>query len=164
MTGLSARFPYSQADVVRATGASMPQVKKLATRLLRKKGRGTGNHLGFNFEDTLRIAVARELLRVGVDVSSIHSLFAAIETPKKRSAHRWSWLRTEDAYRNGAALVLFHASGAVCLTTAVDAVALLKSTQTVTVIDVGAIILELERQTGEQYTEKPSAPSDPAAA
>jgi hypothetical protein len=165
-------YPYSQGDVVRVTGASMPQVKKLATQLLRKKGRGSGKPLGFNFDDTLRIAVARELLRVGVDVSSMHSLFAAIESPRGPSAHRWAWLRTEESRRLGACIVLVlpprHAlatAGHVHLTTTVDAAAWLQSKHTVIVIDVGATIRQLEEQTGEQYTASAPAPSDepPAA-
>ena len=165
MTGLNQRFPYSQSDVVRVTGASMPQVKKLAKRLLRKKGSGSGKHLGFDFEDTLRIAVARDLLRVGVNVSSMHSLFAAIETPRAGSGHPWAWLRTEDARRQGAALVLVLAprnalaqTGAVYLTTTAEAVAWLHSKQSVIVLDVGATIAELEQQTGERY-DHPETPT-----
>jgi hypothetical protein len=160
MTGLSVRYPYSQSDVVRVTGASMPQVKKLAKRLLRKKGQGRGNHLGFNFDDTLRIAVARELLRVGVDVSAIHSLFAGIEHPTLPTARPWAWLRTAEARQLGSALVLILAprnalanTGGVMLTTAAAAVAFLQAKQTVIVIDVGAIIAELEQQTGARYDD-----------
>lgn len=166
MTGLSARFRFSQGDVVRMTGASAPQVKKLTTKLLRKKGRGSGKHLGFNFDDTLRIAVARELLRVGVDVASMHELFAAIETPRIASAHRWAWLRSEESRRTGAAIVLLlaprHApahTGGVYLTTAAEAAALLQSKQTVIVIDVGTIILQLETASGERYLEPAAAES-----
>ena len=147
MTGLSARFPYSQSDVVRVTGASMPQVKKLGKRLLRKKGHGTGKHLGFNMDDNVRIGTALQLHEVGVDVATMHELFAAIERPSIPSARKWAWLRSEEAYRLGAAIVLVHAprnaparTGGVYLTTAVEAKALLEGKQLVTVIDVGAIV------------------------
>lgn len=165
MTGLSLQFPYSQSDVVRVTGASMPQVKKLAKRLLRKKGHGTGKHLGFSLDDAVRIATARALLVVGVDVATMHELFRAIERPSIASARKWTWLRSEEAFRFGAAIVLLHAprnapqrTGGVHLTTAHEAVELLQGKQLVTVIDIGAIIREIEAKTGESYMAKPSAP------
>jgi hypothetical protein len=140
------------------TGASHPQVKKLGVAMLKKKARGTGNHLGFSADDALRIMVSRELLRVGVQVGSLRSLFASLETPSVPNAKRWAWLRTEDCRRQGAALVLVqpHALaptgvGAVGLTTAAQAVEWLQSKRTVVVIDVGACIKQIEEHTGQSY-------------
>ncbi len=78
----------------------MPQVKKLAKKFLRKRASGTGNYLGFSLDGALRIAVARELLRVGVQVASLHSLFASIEKD-------WPKLRSPRVHSEGATLVLF---------------------------------------------------------
>lgn len=153
--------PYTRSDVARMTGASPPQVKKLATGLLKKKAPGTGNYLGFTFDDALRIAVARELLSVGVQLPSIKSLFAALDAPHAARGKTWPWLKTAEARYTGAALVLLlahpllpDATGAVYLTTARDAVDQLaqRPARTVIVIDVNALIGQLEQHSGQAYS------------
>lgn len=151
-------YPYSRSDVVRMTGASNPQVKILGTEVLKKQAQGTGNHLGYNDDDALRVMVSRELLRIGIQVSSIHSLFQSLETPALPTAKAWDWLKTEEARTQGAALVVIqpHAlaaarTGAVYLTTAQEAIAWLQSKRTVIVIDVGGFIDDLEQHTGKRY-------------
>lgn len=142
---------YSWADAVRLTGASASQVTQLA-RQVTKRGVGAA----MDFDDLVRLAVGRELLRVRqVDLSTLHELFAAIDQPGIRGAHRWAWLRTDDARQRGAALVLvLHAgrdTGAVMLATADEAVELAYSDRRVVVVDVSACIAELEQRTGIDY-------------
>jgi hypothetical protein len=152
--------PYTRSQVARITGAPPPLVQKLGTEVLKKRARGTGNHLGFSMEDALRIMVARELMRTGVQVSSLDSLFKRIEDSPAASARRWAWLRNvEERSLLGAAIVLIlpqpHAadSTANCfLTTALEAVEIMKTAKrTVVVVDVGALIVRLEEHTGQRY-------------
>jgi hypothetical protein len=147
----NATAPFTRSAAAVLAELSAPQVKKLGTRLLRKRGRGKGHHLGHSLDDVLRMRLARELLSLGVQIASIHSLFAAIE-PK------WPWLRSPAARTEGAALVLLtgplglnSTTGRAYLTTAAEAVSWLHSKQTVIVIDVNAMIAELEQRTGERY-------------
>src|SRR5262245_38662893 len=100
-------FPFTRQQVSAITGVTPPTVKILGTAFLKKKPHGTGNYLGFSMDDAVRIAVAKELLRVGVQSASLHELFEAIETTKAAAAKRWAWLRTSDARRQGAVLVMF---------------------------------------------------------
>src|SRR5688572_26609184 len=92
-------YPYTRSAVASLTGASESQVRKLGKRLLRKAGRGTGHHVGHDLDDALRIAVAGELLRVGVAVTSLESIFGAIEPD-------WPRLRAPNVHATGACLVL----------------------------------------------------------
>ena len=152
---------YSQGEVAAATGYSAQQIFKLTAAMLRKKGRGKGHHNLYTFDDALRIALAKELRRSGVAVPSLQSLFGALDTPPPSSPSKpWSWLKTAEARTAGATIVLFieHRlggrklpTGVVYLTTAQEAVGWLRSKTTVTVIDVNAVIAELEERTGEQY-------------
>src|SRR5687767_8130780 len=130
---LESPFPYSRSAIASLTGASPSQVRKLGKRLLRKPGRGTGHKVGHDFDDALRIAVARELLRIGVTVASLDSLFTAIEPT-------WPRLRAPNVRAVGACLVLevghLGLNSQTCrahLTTAKEAVARLRSTSTVVV-------------------------------
>ncbi len=148
---LESPFRYTRAAVTTLTGASPTRVARVGRAVLKKRGRGTGNYIGHDFDDLLRIRIARELLDCGVQVASIHGIFAAIEP-------HWAWLRTDEARRDGAALVLITGSlglnsttGRAYLTNGTDAVAWLKSKTTVVVMDVGAMIDELEAKTGERY-------------
>jgi len=92
-------FPYTRTAAASLTGASAAQVRKLSNRLLKKSASGTGNHLGHNLDDVLRITVSKELLRVGVRVASLHSVFASIEAD-------WPRLRVSSVRQTGACLVL----------------------------------------------------------
>ena len=158
-------YPYTRGDVASLTGASVPTIKNLQRgRVLRKRRPGTGNYHGYNFEDALRIAVSKELLRVGLLVSSIASLFDSLEAPPS-TGHPWSWLRTTDARVNGSALVLILGhplgpdpahTGHVYLTTTHEAKAWLDSKRTVIVVDVGVLIAQLEERTGERYEDQPA--------
>jgi DNA-binding transcriptional MerR regulator len=145
-------------------GVGVPTIKNLQKgRVLRKRRAGSGNYHGYNFEDALRISVSKELLRVGLQVSSIQSLFDSLERSPS-SGKPWAWLRTPEPRTAGAALVLVLGhpmgpdpahTGAVYLTTAAEAVTWLKSKRTVIVVDVGALILQLEERTGERYEDQP---------
>ncbi|HXG89316.1 MAG TPA: hypothetical protein VNJ02_13350 [Vicinamibacterales bacterium] len=135
--------------------ASAPVVKKLSRALLNKKGEGTGNYLGYSMDDVVRIRVAKELLKVGVQVASIHGLFESIEKD-------WPRIRRLEAIRDGACLVLIigalgpnrDSGGQVYLTTAHEAREWLRQTKrTVVVIDIGAIVEDIEQKTGRQYRE-----------
>jgi hypothetical protein len=135
-------FPYTRSAAASLTGASASQVRKLGKSLLRKTARGiTGHHVGHDFDDVLRIAVARELLRIGATVASLRSIFAAIEPD-------WPRLRAPNVHATGACLVLevghLGLNSQTCrarLTTAKEAVNRLRSTQTVIVIDIGQILI-----------------------
>jgi hypothetical protein len=138
---------YTNAAVAKLTGASGSQVRKLGQQLLRKPGLGTGHKVPYEFDDMLRIWVGRELLQLGISVTSLASLFAAIEPD-------WPRLRSGAV----ACLVLevgqlgpnSHTSRAY-LTTTKGAVARLRSSQTVVVIDIAEIINQLEARTGTRY-------------
>lgn len=122
-------------------------------RALKKRRKGPGNWNGFDFDDALRIALAKELLRVGLQVASIDSLFQSIEKD-------WPRLRRPESRAEGAALVLVlghplgpdpERVGHGYLTTAYEAKRWLESTNTVIVIDVNAMIAKLEDATGTRY-------------
>src|SRR5262245_7446067 len=99
-------YPYSRGDLASMTGVGVPTIKNLQVgRVLKKRKRGTGHHHGYNCEDALRVSVSKELLRVGLQVRSIQSLFDALESPPS-TGKRWTWLRTPEARTAGAALVL----------------------------------------------------------
>jgi len=145
-------YPYTRSAAAILANLSNPVVKRLGKQLLKKRSRGTGNFVGYNFDDVLRMKVAKELLHVGVNVASIHSLFAAIEKD-------WPRLRQPRTRVVGACLVLFigqlgpnSPTGRAYLTTTQEAVDWLKSKQTVVVIDINALIEDLEQRTGQPYT------------
>jgi hypothetical protein len=155
---------YTRGELAALTGTGVPTLKNLhrgrviGTRGKRRK-QGTGHPNSYAFEDALRVLVSKELLKVGLQVASIQSLFDALETPPS-TGKRWAWLRSGERRRLGAALVLVLGhplgpknplAGSVYLTSAAEAVHWLQSKRTVIVIDIGALILELEERTGEQY-------------
>ena len=127
-------------------------MKRLGQKFLKKKTKGTGHHLGFTFDDVLRMKVAKALMDVGVEIASLHSLFTSIEK-------EWAGLRAARTQIVGACLVLFvgplgpnSKTGRVYLTTTQQAVDWLQQKKhTVVVIDVAAMINELEERTGERY-------------
>jgi hypothetical protein len=104
-------------------------------------------------------------MRVGVQSTSLHSLFKSIEEPPSTipTARPWSWLRHhDDIARRDAALLLLMGSalgrssvGRTYLTTAHEAADWLQNKHRkhvgVVVIDVGARIGQLEQLTGETY-------------
>jgi len=151
---LGGRARYTKSDVVRLTGISKSKFKQLARQVVRVSGRHT-----FTLDDLVRFAVGDALVRLArVQMASIRELFRALEMPTtNRAGHTWSWLRTTDAVYQGSALVIFVPPqgtarvGAVMLTTAAEAKALLQSGREVLVLDIGAIVTEVERQTGESY-------------
>jgi hypothetical protein len=163
--------PYSRGTVSSMTGVGVPTIKNLVrgVRKLKRKHRGTGNWDGFSFDDSLRIGLSKELLRVGVPVATISELFDVIEQPRERVNKGWAWLRTPEARQQGAALVLIlghplgpdpATTGHCYLTTAYEAVAQMSGSKgrTVIVIDVNAIIARLEDATGERYQAQPTEP------
>jgi len=92
-------------------------------------------------------------------VSGIHSLFEAIQQPIAPSAKPWSWLRTADARREGACLVLIlthralsATTGAAYLTT-LDGAKQWLGQRTAIAIDVNSLIRELEERTGRRYDD-----------
>ena len=170
------RYPYTRGEIERITDVGAPTIKNLQRgRVLRKRRRGAGNYVGYDDDDALRIMLSKVFHRVGLEVSGIHALFASLEQPAPHpSAKTWSWLRTREAYDQGAAIVLLraHAStpspttGHAYLTTAADAVWWLQQSQTaqtVIVIDVGALILQLEARTGRPYGQRAADSHPPNA-
>jgi DNA-binding transcriptional MerR regulator len=158
-------YPYSRGDVASMCGVGVPTILNLQRgQVLHKRRRGTGHYHGYNFEDALRISVSKELLRVGLLVTSIQSLFDALDAPAS-AGKPWTWLRTTEARTDGAALVLvlghpmgpdpLH-TGAAYLTTAAEAKGWLMSKRTVIVVDVGSLIFQLEERTGERYGDQPA--------
>ncbi len=148
-------FPFTRGAVSSMTGASVPVIKNLLRGIpaLKKRHRGSGHWSAFDLDDALRVAVARELLRVGVQVAAIASVFAAIERD-------WPRLKTPQARTEGAVLVLVLGhplgsasaqTGHVHLATAIEAKAWALSKRTVILTDVNALIAHLEDVTGLSY-------------
>jgi len=161
---LNESFPYSRTDICNLVAIGLPTLKNFmrGVRVLNKRQRGKATRPAFDLDDALRIALAKELLRVGVNVATISSLFDAIEQPIANRNKGWAWLRSPDSIIEGATLVLvlgpLHSPnrphiGHVFLTTANDAVEnwLKRAKQIVVVIDVGDIINRLETVTGQRY-------------
>jgi hypothetical protein len=145
--------PFTRSEVAVFADTTPAVVKSLAKGFLKKRGQGTGNFLGFSMDDAVRIRVAKELLHVGVQVTAIHSLFQSIEKD-------WPRLRRRETLVTGASLVLIvgplgpnrAGQGQAYLTTAEEGVQWLRqSKRTVVVIDVGEIINDIERKTGQRY-------------
>jgi hypothetical protein len=144
------------------TGVSAPSIKGIVrgVRALKRRAKGTGNWNAFSFDDALRIALAKELLRVGLKVSSVSSLFDAIEEPRAGVNKGWAWLRSPEAVATGAVLVLLPgdpsgpnpATGHAYVTTAADAVRWLRSHRTCVVIDINPLIARLEAATADRVS------------
>jgi DNA-binding transcriptional MerR regulator len=151
-------FPFTRGDVAAVCGVTASTIKNLQHgKVLKKRPRGTGNWNGYDMDDALRIMVAKELIRVGLQVASIHSLFEAIQKPTAPSAKPWSWLRTAEARDQGACLVLLlshralsNSTGAAYITTLVGAAQWL-GRSTAIVIDLNGFIRDLENRTGRSF-------------
>lgn len=151
-------YPYTRGDLACIAGVSVPTIKNLQVgRVLPTRACGTGNWNGFDDEDALRTMLSKELLRVGLQVASIHSLFESIQQPTAPSAKPWSWLDTQEARDQVAVLVLIlghralsSAHGAAYLTTFKGARHWLGQ-RTAIVIDVSSFIRELEERTGRPF-------------
>lgn len=140
------------------TGATASTIKNLQEgKVLKKRAKGTGHWLGYDLEDALRIMLAKELIRVGLQVASIHSLFESIQHPTAPSAKSWAWLKSPEARTEVACLVLILShralsgtTGAAYLTTFEGAKQYLGA-RTAIVIDVSSFIREIEDRTGRRY-------------
>jgi hypothetical protein len=163
-------YPFSRGELCVVAEVPAWVVQNLEDgHILKKPKRGTGHWHRYSPDETLRTMLAKELLRCGLVVSSIHSLFASIEHPIAPSAKPWSWLASEEARTDGACLVLIHrhralsrGAGTAHLTTAAGATQWLGQ-QTAIVIDVNSFIREIEARTGRRYEQTSTAPTkDPA--
>lgn len=158
---LDSPFPYTRGDLAAITGVGVPTIKNLQVgRVLPTRTTGTGNPNGFDDEDVLRAMLAKELLRVGLQVASIHSLFEAVQTPTAPSAKPWSWLDSDDARAHGAALVLILSHRSMSSTTGMAYLTTLKDARrwqgnrgnrTAIVIGVSSFIRELEERSGRPF-------------
>jgi len=158
---LDSLFPYSRSEVATIAGVGVPTIKTLhAGKVLPKRARGTGNWRSYSAEDMLRTMLAKELLRVGLNVASIHSLFESIQAPTTPNAKPWAWLRSREARDAVACLVLSlghralsSATGTAHITT-FDGAKQFLGQRTAIVIDVNSFIREIEERTGRPYDEE----------
>jgi DNA-binding transcriptional MerR regulator len=82
-------FPYSRSAVASIAGVSPRAMGILQEgKVLKKRARGTGNWYAYSADDLLRIMLAKELTRLGLQVATIHSLFESIQTPTVRQRPR----------------------------------------------------------------------------
>jgi DNA-binding transcriptional MerR regulator len=146
------RPPYSRGTVAIMLGINGCSVTHYtrAVRALQRERRGTGHHNTYSVEDALRLWLVRELIAVGLGVAEINRVFDHIEEEHEHNLG-WAWLRTEDARRNGAALVVIHGDLAASAVVTHEEAWLQRSDRIYSVINLGLAIAQLERLTGERY-------------
>ena len=135
-----------------------------------KRRRGAGHYVGFDADDALRIMLSKEFLRVGVQAEqhpfAVHRDGAAAGSSREAvgvagpaGVSRAGFGPRADP--RAPAQPEFH-DRPRDLTTVTEAVAWLKGPHTVVVIDVGALINQIEARTGRPFGhDAPSRGSQP---
>lgn len=167
MTPTPAAARFTLPDICRLTSATPPSLRNLLRgKVLTRANRGLGHYQRFTLDDAVQVAVAKELLGIGSQVSSIRSAFASIARPSMTNAKPWSWLREPERHIEGAMLLVLteHPSlppgrGAIGLFTRRDALAyVVPGARGVFLFDVNLLIERIEQASGERYGQQLTPP------